>query len=60
MREFFNRVKREWNKISWTKQKDVIKQTELVVGSAAILGVLIAGIDVCGQWLVNILINFHF
>ncbi len=42
---FWQGVKREWNKIIWTKKEDLVKQTGLVVVISLILGVIITVID---------------
>ena len=42
---FFKGVKAEFGKIIWTKKKDLVKQTILVVVVSLILGVLITAVD---------------
>ena len=44
-KSFMKGVKAEFGKIVWTKKKDLVKQTILVVVVALILGVLITAID---------------
>lgn len=44
-KSFFKGLKSEFGKIAWTKKKDLIKQTVLVVVVTLILGVLITAID---------------
>ena len=44
-KSFMKGVKAEFGKIVWTKKKDLIKQTVLVVVVALILGVLITAVD---------------
>ena len=44
-KSFFKGVKAEFGKIVWTKKKDLVKQTILVIFVTLILGVLITAID---------------
>ena len=44
-KSFMKGVKAEFGKIVWTKKKDLIKQTILVVVVSLILGVLITAVD---------------
>lgn len=60
MKTFINDVKREWNKIAWEKKDSVMKETAVVVGVSAVMGVMIAAVDFCGQWLMNLLMAIHF
>ena len=49
---FFKGIKAEFKKIVWPNRKTVIKQTYTVVVVAALLGLIIAGIDAGFQFVI--------
>ena len=56
-KSFFQGLKSEFKKIKWTKKRDLVKQTVLVVIITCILGVLIAAIDSVVLEGINLLIK---
>ena len=57
---WFHGLKQEFNKISWTDRKSVVRQTIAVVAVSVFTGLLIALIDWVIQYGVNFLIGFKF
>ena len=54
---FWKGVKREWNKIIWTKKEDLVKQTGLVVVISLILGIIITVIDSGALKLIDLILS---
>lgn len=57
LKNFFKKTKAEYRHISWLSKEDTGKQTVMVAVSTIVLGIMIAGIDFAGQWLVNLILN---
>lgn len=57
-RGFFAGVKAEFKKISWPDKKSAFKQSVVVVVVSAIVGLLIAVMDVVIQYGVNFITTF--
>ena len=57
---FFQKVKMQWNKISWLQKKEVGKQVLVVVMATLVSAVMISAIDTLGKLVVNAIMNFRF
>ena len=57
---WFHRLKQEFNKISWTDRKSVVKQTIAVVSVSVVVGLIIAVLDWMIQYGVDFLLGLKF
>ena len=57
---FFEKVKTQWNKITWLSKNDIGKQVVMVVLVTFVSAVMITALDALGKALVNAIINFRF
>ena len=54
---FFKGVKAEFKKITWPDKASLLKQTVAVISVSVVVGVVIAIMDFCIQYGVNILLT---
>ena len=57
---FFEKVKTQWNKISWLNRSDVGKQVVAVILATFVSAVMITALDTVGKLIVNAIVNFRF
>ena len=57
---FFEKVKTQWNKITWLNKNEIGKQVVAVVVATFVSAVIISGLDTVGKLIVNAIINFRF
>ena len=57
---WFYGLKQEFNKISWTDRKSIVKQTIAVVSVSVVVGLIIALLDWMIQYGVDFLLGLKF
>ena len=57
---WFQGLKQEFKKISWTDRKSVVKQTRAVVSVSVVVGLIIAVLDWMIQYGVDFLLGLKF
>ncbi|HPC46501.1 MAG TPA: preprotein translocase subunit SecE [Deltaproteobacteria bacterium] len=57
IQQFFQDVKAEWNKITWTGRKEIVSGTIAVVILSVAIAVFLAAIDSGLSWVVRIVLG---
>jgi len=57
---FFEKVKTQWNKISWPDKREIGKQVVVVILATFVSAVMITALDTVGKLIVNAIVNFRF
>ena len=57
---FFEKVKTQWNKISWPDKREIGKQVVVVILATFVSAVMITALETVGKLIVNAIVNFRF